>query len=53
MIDYCEDFNIRAWVKAEYTTKNDSDVPHRSIIPRVVAIWPPFPMTTKEKVHKC
>lgn len=40
-------------MKAEYRIRSDSDVPHRSVIPRVVARWSPFPMITKEKVHKC
>lgn len=40
-------------MKAKYIIASDSDVPHRSITPRVVARWTPFPMATKEKIHKC
>lgn len=40
-------------MKAEYRIKSDSDVPHRPVIPRVVTRWSPFPVLTKEKVHKC
>ena len=40
-------------MKDKCIIKNDSDVPHGSLIPRVVARWPPFPVRTEEKVGKC
>ena len=40
-------------MKDKRVIKNDSDVPHGSLIPRVVARWPPFPVRTEEKVGKC
>lgn len=37
-------------MKDKRITKNDSDAPHGSLIPRVAARWPPFPVRTEEKV---